>query len=523
MPAYDYVIVGAGSAGCVLAARLSEDPAVRVLLLEAGGPDRRREFRVPLAYSRLFRTEYDWNYTTAKQAAMNDREMYWPRGRTLGGSSSLNGQMWVRGHRRDYDDWGIPGWSYDEVLPCFRRAERRRGTNTGDVYGTAGPLWIQELRDPNPATAAFLEACAEVGMDRLGELNDPDNEGYGPAPVTQRRGRRWSVADGYLRPAMRRPNLTVVTGGLARRVVIEDGRATGVEYSGPGGTRTVEHAAREVILSAGAIGSPQLLMASGVGDPDDLRAAGIEPVRELPAVGANLQDHLVVCLFAHCSRPITLFRAESPWQRARYALFRRGPLSSNVGEAAAFLRSSNAELAPDLEIVFVPAAFIDHGLTPSPGHGLTLGVVLLRPESRGRIRPAGPDPAEPPVIDPAYLTAEGDLARLVTGLKAARRLLATEAMSGLCGEPMAPWHGGESDEELAGNVREHGQTLYHPAGTCRMGVDAGSVVDPSLRVRGIAGLRVADVSIMPALNRGHTHAPAVMIGEKASDLIRSGS
>lgn len=391
---YRYVIVGAGAAGCVLADRLSADSACRVALVEAGGPDRKREIRIPVAASRLFQTAYDWNYRTSKQPQMADRELYWPRGKTLGGSSSINGQAWVRGHRADYDAWAqsCPGWSYDEVLAYFQRAERRVGSNAGGVYGTAGPLCISELRDPNPTTSAFLAACAELGLRRLGELNEPDNTGYAPTPVTQRRGLRHSAADAYLRPARRRGNLTVLTGAHARRILLDGTRATGVEYRDAAGVTQQVTASHEVILSAGAVNSPQLLMLSGIGDADQLRAAGVQPRHELVGVGANLQDHLACAVIVHCPKPITLLTAESPAQLARFLLARRGMLTSNVAEAVAFVRSDPALTAPDFELIWLPVPFLDHGLTPPPGHGLSLGVVLLQPDSRGHIRLASANP-----------------------------------------------------------------------------------------------------------------------------------
>ncbi|MFI6733320.1 GMC family oxidoreductase [Nonomuraea sp. NPDC050451] len=508
---YDYVIVGAGSAGCVLANRLSADPGVTVALVEAGGQDDKLEIRMPAGFAKLFKTDYDWNYTTAKQSEMSGRELYWPRGRVIGGSSSLNAQMWVRGCRNDYDQWGIPGWSYGEVLPYFTRAEHRVGSNDGGVYGTSGPLYISELRSPNVTTAAFLKACDELGLTRLKELNGPSNEGYCPTPVTQNRGRRWSSADAYLRPAKGRPNLHVITGATVDRVVFDGRRAIGIEHSGGAQVR----AKAEVILSAGAIGSPYLLMRSGVGAPDELRDAGVTVVHELPEVGKNLQDHLSSGVFVECKQPVTLTKAESISNLLRYIVLRSGMLTTNVGEAVAFIRTSAEEPAPDIELIFAPVPFVDHGLAPPTGHGLTVGVVLLQPESRGRIGLNGRDV----VIDPAYLSAEADVKRLVAGLKTAKQIFATAAMKPWAGGPMAPYWAPESDEELAQWVRERGETLYHPVGTCRMGTDDASVVDPSLRVRGVDGLRVVDASVMPTLNRGHTHAPAIMIGEKAADLI----
>ncbi|MER6579216.1 GMC family oxidoreductase N-terminal domain-containing protein [Nonomuraea sp. NPDC001023] len=508
---YDYVIVGAGSAGCVLANRLSADPSVSVALVEAGGHDDKLEIRMPAGFAKLFKTDYDWNFTTAKQSEMSGRELYWPRGRVIGGSSSLNAQMWVRGCQQDYDQWGVPGWTYEEVLPYFTRAEQRVGSNHGGVYGTSGPLYVSELRSPNVTTAAFLRACEELGLTRLPELNGRSNEGYCPTPVTQNRGRRWSAADAYLRPAAARPNLTVLTGATVDRVVFEGSRAVGIEHSGG----TLVRAAREVVLSAGAIGSPYLLLRSGVGAAEELRDAGVPVVRELPEVGKNLQDHLASGVYVECKEPVTLTKAESLVNLLRYIVLRSGMLTTNVGEAVAFVRTSAEEPAPDIELVFAPGPFVDHGLTPPTGHGLTVGVVLLQPQSRGRVGLSGRDV----LIDPGYLSAEADVKRLVAGLKTAKQVFATSAMKRYAGGPMAPYWGPESDEELAQWVRERGETLYHPVGTCRMGTDEGSVVDPSLRVRGLEGLRVVDVSVMPTLNRGHTHAPAIMIGEKGSDLI----
>jgi len=525
---YDYVIVGAGPAGCVLADRLSRDPGRRVLLLEAGGPDKAREIRVPAAFSRLFTTAYDWNYHTSKQTRLGDRELYWPRGKTLGGSTSINAQMWVRGHRADYDGWAgeCEGWSYDEVLPYFQRVERRHRAAAGSVYGTDGPLWISELRTVNPATRAFLAACAEVGLSPLAELNQPDNTGYSPTPVTQRRGRRWSAADAYLRPAAKRANLTVRTGALVERVDFAGGsdgtRATGVTYR-HGGAERQAGADREVLLCAGAVNTPQLLMLSGIGPADHLRDVGVEPRHDLPGVGTNLQDHLAAAVAMYCTRPVTMLAAESLGQLTRFLLNRTGMLSSNVAEAVAFIHSGPDLPGPDLELIFAPSAYLDHGQTPPPDHGISIGAVLLQPESRGRITLASPDPAEPPVIDPGYLTVEADLRRLIDGLRVAERLFATEALRPYTGAPMDPYPGVVDDETLAESVRQHAETLYHPVGTCRMGSGDDAVVDCDLTVRGLTGLRVADASVMPRINRGHTMAPTYMIAERAADLMARGT
>ncbi len=519
---YGYVIVGAGPAGCVLANRLSADPACRVVLLEAGGPDRAREIRIPAAFTKLLQTAYDWNYYTTPQPQLAGRELYWPRGRTLGGSTSIHGQAWTRGHRLDYDGWAesCPGWSYAEVLPYFERAEHRVGSNAGDVYGTSGPQFVSELRDPNPTTVAFLAGCAELGMRRLDELNGPDHTGCSLTPVTQRRGLRHSAADAYLQPVRRRPNLTVVTGAHVQRILFDGTRATGVEYRDAAGVTQRVMVSGEVIVSGGAINSPQLLMLSGVGDPEQLRAVGVQPRHELVGVGANLQDHLACGIVMHCPKPVTLVAADSRTQLVRFLLTRRGMLTSSVNEAVAFVRSDPALTAPDLELVWLPVPVLGEGLIPPTAHGLTLGVELLQPNSRGHIRLASADPADPPAIDPNLLTDAADLRRLVTGLRIAVQVCDTAALRPYVGAPMAPWPGKVDDARLATFIREHAQTAFHPVGTCRMGTDESAVVDPELRVRGLDGLRVVDASVMPRIIRGHTQAPTVMIAERAADLIR---
>jgi choline dehydrogenase-like flavoprotein len=516
---YDYVIVGAGSAGCVLANRLSADPGVSVALVEAGGKDNKQEIHIPAAFSKLFKTPYDWNFSTTPQKHLGERELYWPRGKTLGGSSSINAMMWVRGHRADYDGWRLPGWSYDDVLPYFQRAERRVGSNNGGVYGTGGPLWIEELRDPNPLSEAFQRACAEFGMNRLGELNEPDNTGYAPTPVTQHRGRRWSAADAYLHPAKGRANLTLVTGGLATRVTFDGNRATGVTYHDASGATREIAAKREVILAAGAIGSAHLLMLSGVGDPDALTAWGIPVVAASPEVGRHLQDHLAAGLITHTPTPVTMVDAEKIGQVLRYLTMRKGMLSSNVAEVVAMIHTREGLDAPDVELIFAPVPFLDHGFTTPPGHGITIGVILLQPHSHGAITLASADPTAAPLIDPGYLTEDEDVARMIAGLRVARTLTQTSALAPHVGDPMRPERWLDDDAELAAALRDYAETLYHPTGTCRMGADDAAVVDADLRVRGVSGLRVADASVMPQIIRGHTHAPTVMIAEKASDLI----
>lgn len=484
----DYVVVGAGSAGCVLAARLSEDPATSVLLLEAGGEDRRREIRIPAAFSRLYRTEVDWGYSTTAQPRLDGREIAFPRGKVVGGCSSINAQIALRGHRVDYDGWGVPGWSWDDVLPYFDRS--------------VGAFAVEPQRDPSPLTHAFVDAAVECGIAPAGDLNTPEPEGVALVAVNQRRGRRWSAADGYLRPARRRPNLTVLTRAHARRVALDGDRAVGVEVQREGRTEVVR-ARREVVLAAGAIGSPQLLLLSGV---------------DAPGVGANLQDHLVGGVLATSTSTHTLYAAESPGNVLRYLLLRRGMLSSNVAEAAALVRTQPELEAPDLELLFAPVLFVDEGLAPPSEHGLTIGTIVLQPESRGRVTLRSDDPLEPPLIDPAYLSAEADARVLLDGVRLARRLFAAPALAPHVRAELLPGAEAQSDEQLVEVMRAKAHTLYHPVGTCAL----GTVVDPELRVHGIAGLRVADASVIPRVPRGHTNWPTVMVAERAADLLRRG-
>lgn len=529
----DYVVVGAGSSGAAVAARLSEDPAVSVLLLEAGGPDRSIRLHVPAAFSKLFRGRYDWNYDTVPQPALEGRTVYWPRGKTLGGSSSLNAMMWVRGFAADYDEWADaagPIWSWDALVPYFRRVERTADPAHGS-QGVHGPQPVEHQRDPRPQTAAFLTAAAEAGHP-VTPANLPTGQGFSQTMVSESRGARASTADAYLRPAKGRANLRITTGAHVRRVTFDTAaplpRATGVYVDIDGITRHVR-ARREVVVSGGAINTPQLLMLSGIGPAEHLAEHGIDVMVDAPGVGANLQDHLVAGL-APAADSGTLHDAEKPGEVVRYLTTRKGMLTSNVAEAYGFVRTEVADRVgapeglPDIEIIFAPVPYVGEGLIPTPAHGLTIGAILLRPRSRGTIRLASADPAAPPLIDPAYLSdSDGvDAATMLAGLAECERLIDTEALRAVTtggwvqppdGDRMTP------AERAEVSLRRYSHTLYHPVGTARMGTDAASVVDPELRVRGVTGLRVVDASVMPTVIRGHTNAPAIVIGEVAADLI----
>ncbi|GAA4487753.1 GMC family oxidoreductase N-terminal domain-containing protein [Rhodococcus olei] len=518
----DYVVVGTGSSGAVLANRLSADPHTTVVALEAGPADTDKFVHIPAAFSKLFRSERDWDYLTEPQSGLGGRRIYWPRGKTLGGSSSMNAMMWVRGYAADYDDWARladESWSFANVLRYFRRIERVEGAADTDT-GDSGPLRISNQRSPRPLTAAFLDAAREQGFP-IERANTAAPEGFSQTMVTQNRGARWSTADAYLRPARRRRNLTVLTEAHATRVLFEGSVAVGVEYL-QGGVRRTVRAAREVILCGGAVNSPQLLMLSGIGDKRQLERHGIEVRQHRPEVGRNLSDHLVSML-GYSVESDSLFAAEKLPQLVDYLVRRRGMLTSNVGEAYGFVRS-RAELdLPDLEMIFAPAPFFDEGLVPAAEHGAVIGTILLKPASRGEVSLRSADPKDKPIIDPRYLTDAGgaDRTAMLSGLRRADALATSPALKGRLGRTIRPANADRLgvDEVIELALQRNSHTLYHPVGTCRMGSDADSVVAPDLRVRGVDRLRVADASIMPTIIRGHTHAPCVVIGEKAADLV----
>jgi choline dehydrogenase len=505
----DHIVVGAGSAGCVLAGRLTERGDTSVLLVEAGPPDVRSEIRIPAAYPRLFGTEYDWDFRTVAQPGLHGRELRWPRGRTLGGSAAINAQVWTRGHPADFDEWATaagPDWSRERIRGHLVRAER-------PVSGAgSGPLWVGPLRDPDPRALEFVRACAGTGLATVDGLALSEAEGTGPTWVSQYRGQRFTVADGYLRPALERGNLTVRTDTCVRRILFDGTRAVGIEYEDADGVRRAEYCRREVILSAGAIGSPHLLLASGIGPPGELARCGVPVVSAAPEVGSHLVDHLQVPVIGAPPEA-----GEPAWDPRRYVQGRRGPLSSNLAEAAAFVRLDPAAPGPDVELLWMPVQFRDHGRSGT-GTGSTVCVVLLRPRSRGRLGLAASGAATAPVIDPRYLADPADTETLAAGIRFALRVLSRVPASAETRSLAAEASTGEIHDYIARTA----ETLYHPAGTCRMGRDPLSVVDPRLRVRGVGGLRVADASIMPVLPAAHPNAAIVAIAENAARLILEG-
>ena len=521
---YDYIIVGAGSAGCVLAARLSADSSVSVLLLEAGPADAADEIQAPAALSRLFQSTYDWNYTTVPQHRAGGRSIYWPRGKVLGGSSSMNAMIYIRGNRHDFQSWrdehGCTGWGYADLMPYFRRAENNsRGSSA--YHGAGGPLAVSNVRYKSPACEAFIAAAREQGATANEDFNGPRQDGVGWYQVTQRKGRRCSAAAAYLHPVMSRPNLTVYTDALVTKILIEGGQATGVTYLRHGQAETAR-ANGEVILSGGAVNSPQLLMLSGIGPADHLIEMGIDVAADSPGVGANLSDHPVLPVTWTTPRLRSLWEKSGNAGALRWRLTRRGPVASNVAESGGFAHSEPGLPAPDLQLHVLPALYRDQGLADPAQRAMTVLVGLVDVKSRGRIRLRSADPRHRPSIDPGYLSdGGGDARALLAGLKMAREFVTAKPMAAICRSEIAPGAHVRSDAELLDYVRSSVVTLYDPVGTCAMGSEArwGSVLDPELRVRGVSGLRVVDASVMPVVPRGNTNAPTIAIAERAADLI----
>jgi choline dehydrogenase len=519
---YDYIIVGAGSAGCVLANRLSADPAVSVLLLEAGPRDTDPWIHIPLGYGKLFtRRDVNWAYDSEPEPALNDRRIFSPRGKVLGGSSSINGLVYIRGQPEDFDAWEVPGWSHVELLPYFKKAEHQsRGASA--LHGAGGPLGVSDL-ERHELCDAFITSAQALGIPPNDDFNGERQEGTGYYQATMRHGRRSSTAVEYLRPAEKRPNLTVETNALATRILFEGKKAAGVEFF-QNEKKIRITANREILLSGGSFNSPQLLQLSGVGPRALLQEHGIPLVLDAPQVGEGLQDHFYCRTFWRCNRPITLNDdMMSLWRKAKigldYALFRRGPLTISAGQGAAFVRTRPELKRPDAQIYFINFSTAKRGGTLHPWSGFTISVSQLQVESRGSVRIASADPRAAPAIRYNYLATENDRRVMVEGLKLIRRIAATAPMSGYIVKEEFPGTGVRTDEDLLAVVRQSGETVFHPTSTCRMGTDERSVVDSHLRVRGLAGLRVVDASVMPAVVSGNTNAAVIAIAEKAADLI----
>jgi choline dehydrogenase len=531
---FDYIVIGAGSAGCVLADRLSADPQNSVLVIEAGGKDRHPLVQLPMLMGRLMHSRlYNWQYETEPEPEFDNRRVYWPRGKALGGTSTINGMIYVRGNAHDYDRWaqmGLPGWSYAELLPYFRKSEghvERRDA----FHGETGALTVCRARGRNPLFDAFIEAGRQAGHKINDDFNGADQEGFGRYDFTIRKGRRCSTSKAFLRPAMARPNLSVATHALTRRILVENNKAVAVDFVENGQNRRVR-AGREIILSAGAVNSPQLLMLSGIGNADELIRHDIGTVHHLPGVGKNLQDHVDVCVVYEVTRPVTLY-SDLRIDRLMLSiaagfLFGKGVATTFPYEGGAFLKSRPGLVAPDIQAHFMPALEKTANLhwpkligrqRVEDNHGITIRVGPVNPESRGAIALRSPDPRDPPRIFANYLATEFDKDTTIAGVRMMREVVAQPAFDGLRGRELAPGPDVRSDRELKTWLKQAGGTTLHPVGTCKMGNDAMAVVDAELKVRGVDGLRVADASIMPIISSGNTNAPTIMIGEKAADMI----
>ncbi|MBP0581207.1 GMC family oxidoreductase N-terminal domain-containing protein [Labrys sp. LIt4] len=524
---YDYVIVGGGSAGCVLAARLSENPAVRVLLLEAGGRDSNPYIHMPVGFAKMTAGPLTWGLKTAPQRHACGREIPYAQAKVIGGGSSINAEIYTRGHAADFDRWageeGAAGWSFKEVLPYFIRSEGNT-ILSGEMHGADGPLGVSNLPDPQPMSRAFVQACQEFGMPYNPDFNGRAQEGAGIYQTTIRNGRRCSAAVGYLRPAAKRSNLTVETGCLVRRILFEKARAIGVEFVRNGQLVTAR-AESEVLVTSGAIGSPKIMMLSGVGPADHLRKLGIEVVEDLPGVGENLNDHFGVDIVAELKGPTSLDKYNKwhwmLWAGLQYLLFKSGPVTSNVVEGGAFWYGDADSAIPDLQFHFLAGAGAEAGVPTVPsGSGITLNSYTLRPKSRGSVRLASSDPAINPIVDPNFLAEPDDVRVSAEGVRISREIFAKPSLQKFIKRLHLPEDDIRTNAQFADYARRYGRTSYHPSGTCKMGIDAMAVVDPQLRVRGLDRIRICDSSTFPSLIGSNTNAAAIMVGEKATDLIR---
>ena len=520
MLAADYIVIGAGSAGAALACRLSERENVSVLLLEAGGPDSDPSIHIPARFTDLFHSAVDWDYVTVPQPGLNGRREYVPRGKVLGGTSSINAMVYQRGHPSDYDRWaaqGNTGWAYADLLPFFRKMQHQeRGASTH--HGVGGPINVADLQDPNPLSRAFVASALDLGYRCNTDFNDGEQEGFGLYQVTQKQGQRHSAAVGYLRPALRRQNFTALPYATVSQLLFDGKRCVGVTYLHQGEEKTAR-ANSEVIVCGGAINSPQLLMLSGVGPADHLADMSIELVHDLPGVGQNLMDHMQVPLAYHCKDPVSLVGKETTEQIELYQQRRMGLLTSNLGEAGGFVRLNAASPAPEMQYHFGPDWFIRHGFETPAGHGFTILAGMVSTKSIGELKLQSPDPLAPPLIDFACLSHDDDVQVLLAGIKLGREIASGSALDRYRGEEFLPGAEVTSDEALIQFIRDFATTIYHPAGSCKMGGDSMAVVNQRLRVRGLKGLRVADASIMPHLINANTNAPCSMIGEKAAAML----
>ncbi|MFO1159651.1 MAG: choline dehydrogenase [Reyranellaceae bacterium] len=523
---YDYIIIGAGSGGCTIANRLAEDQSLRILIIEAGPPDSSFKLKMPAGFASLgAKSPYNWHYETTPQKHCNDRRMYWPRGKTLGGSSSINAMLYIRGHASDYDHWrqlGNQGWSYEDVLPFFKKAENNeRGAD--HFHGVGGPLNVANQTDPLKINEAFLKACEQAGHARTPDFNGANQEGVGYFQVTQKNQERWSTASAYLRPAVERNkgNVHVISGALVERIILDGTRAMGVRYQ-VNGRDEVARCSREIILSGGAVNSPQLLMVSGIGPADHLESIGVKPLHDLPGVGGNLQDHLDASLLQFCKTRDTYDTSSKVMALFRYLKDKKGPGTSPIAESGGFLSTRPGLSAPDIQLHFLPVLVIDHGRTMLKRNGYSLHVCTLRPESTGTIRLRSADPKEHPLIDANYLAERRDLDTLISGVKMGRDILAQSGLDPYRADEFQPGSAVKTDSDIEQWIRAKSETIYHPVGTCKMGPDNDpmAVVDYRCRVRGLQGLRVVDASIMPTLVGGNTNAPTIMIAERVAGFMQ---